>query len=56
VTGKPVTGEHVLEIWQPNAEGKLLHAWSYSNPTEALKQVGAVEKTPETPAAGRHTP
>jgi hypothetical protein len=32
VTGKPVTGQHFLEIWQPNAEGKLAHRWTYSNP------------------------
>jgi len=43
VTGKPVTGQHFLEIWQPNADGKLVHVWSYSNPLEALKQTGATE-------------
>lgn len=46
VTGKPVTGQHFLEIWQPNADGKLVHRWSYSNPVEALKQTGAESASP----------
>ena len=45
VTGKPVTGQHFLQIWQPNADGKLVHVWSYSNPLEAQQQTGAAEST-----------
>lgn len=45
VTGKPVTGQHFLQIWQPNADGKLVHVWSYWNPIEAQQQAGAAENT-----------
>jgi hypothetical protein len=51
VTGKPVTGEHYLEIWQPNADGKLAHGWAYANPVEALQQTGVMEKSQEKPAS-----
>jgi limonene-1,2-epoxide hydrolase len=42
VTGKPVTGQHFLEIWQPSADGKLAHGWGYTNPVEAMEQAGAM--------------
>ena len=50
VTGKPVTGEHYLEIWQPSADGKLVHGWAYANPIEALLETGVMEST-SPPAA-----
>lgn len=50
VTGKPVTGEHYLEIRQPSADGKLVHGWAYANPIEALLETGVMEST-SPPAA-----
>jgi hypothetical protein len=42
-TGKPITGEHFLSIWQPTPDGKLAHVWNYANPIEAMQQTGAQE-------------
>ena len=51
LNGKPITGEHYLEIWQPNADGKLSHGWAYANPIEALQQAGGMEKVEKKPAS-----
>lgn len=45
----PKPGQHFLEIWQPNADGKLAHGWGYSNQMEALQQTGASEKGQSKP-------
>jgi steroid delta-isomerase-like uncharacterized protein len=50
-TGKPVTGEHFLSIWQPTPDGKLAHVWSYANPMEAIQQSGAQESGAPKPLA-----
>lgn len=50
-TGKPVTGEHFLSIWQPTPDGKLAHVWSYANPMEAIQQTGAQESGAHKPIA-----
>jgi hypothetical protein len=50
VTGKPITGEHYLEVWQPSADGKVIYDWAYANPVEALQQTGVMEKGQEKPA------
>jgi hypothetical protein len=51
VNGKPITGQHYLEIWQPSADGKLAHGWEYENPVEAMQQMGVEEKQHEGAAA-----
>ena len=51
VNGKPITGEHYLEIWQPNADAKLVFGWAYTNPIEALQQTGLTEKGQEKPVS-----
>jgi hypothetical protein len=54
-TGKPVTGEHFLSIWQATPDGKLAHVWSYANPMEAIHQTGAQERGAHEPVAQRAT-
>jgi len=45
VTGIPAcTAWHVLELWQPNADGQLVRGWEYSNAAEALRQTGAFDR------------
>jgi ketosteroid isomerase-like protein len=34
---------HWLEIWQPNAEGKIEHGWDYANLIEVMAQTGALK-------------
>jgi hypothetical protein len=50
-TGKPITGEHFLSIWQPTPDGKLAHVWNYANPIEAMQQTGAQENGGRKPDA-----
>jgi|SRR5580692_11295720 ketosteroid isomerase-like protein len=41
-SNKPVTW-HWLEILQPNADGKVQHAWLYANVVEVMMQTGALK-------------
>jgi ketosteroid isomerase-like protein len=54
-SNKPVTW-HWLEIVQPNADGKIAHAWLYANIFEALMQTGALKAPGEKPAAKAAAP
>jgi steroid delta-isomerase-like uncharacterized protein len=37
---------HVLDIWQPTADGKVQHDWGYFNMVEMLAQTGQLPKPP----------
>jgi hypothetical protein len=51
-SNKPVTW-HWLEIIQPNADGKVAHAWLYANTVEVGLQTGAIKPPGEKHEGGR---
>jgi steroid delta-isomerase-like uncharacterized protein len=51
-SNKPVTNWHFVDIIQPTADGKVQHAWIYSNLLEMMAQTGALKKPGDKPAAG----
>jgi hypothetical protein len=47
---------HVADVWQPTADGKLAHGWTYGNLAEVALQTGAMKPPPEkapAPAAAK---
>jgi ketosteroid isomerase-like protein len=55
-TGKPVTGWHWVDIFQPTADGKVQHDWAYANMNELLAQVGALKMPGDKKAGGAKKP